>query len=108
MKSQGEMKQTKEGREIKKSDEEEEVMKQGKQMKKDPWKKMKLTNKGDKERTKIREPTCIKQSTCSDLWRSVSQWPLSRSAYVTSHTCSVKKLKETHFSSLDTNLDNLS
>lgn len=49
MKSQGEMKQTKEGREIKKSDEEEEVMKQGKQMKKDPWKKMKLTNKGDKE-----------------------------------------------------------
>lgn len=73
MKSQGEMKQTKEGREIKKSDEEEEVMKQGKQMKKDPWKKMKLTNKGDKERTKIREPTCIKQSTCSDLWRSVCQ-----------------------------------
>lgn len=105
MKSQGEMKQMKEGREIKKSDEEEEVMKQGKQMKKDPWKKMKLTNKGNKERTKTWEPTFIKLSICSDLSEFLSDHCCAPRS-VTSHTRSVKKLKETHFSRLDTNLDN--
>lgn len=62
-------------------------------------------DKGDKERTRTWEPTCINLSICSDLSEFLSDHCCAPRS-VTSHTRSVKKLKETHFSRLDTNVDN--